>query len=131
MIKWKSPKTLLIVAGCAVSGSGAGRHHPAILLAGLVHLFGQGRSITVSGNIEAHESVLGFKPVQSRIVGLPFDEGKNVKAGAVIAQVDNADYRQQVVIAEASLECAVNSTLRARTSSSRRSPSPAIKPIWR
>ena len=38
-------------------------------------------TLTVSGNIEAHESVLSFKTVQSRIVELPFDEGKWVTAG--------------------------------------------------
>src|SRR5208283_2867344 len=57
----------------------------------------------VSGNIEAHESVLSFKTVQSRIVELPFDEGQTVKAGTVIARVDDADYKQQVAIAEAAL----------------------------
>lgn len=61
-------------------------------------------TLTVSGNIEAHQSVVGFKTVQSRIVELPFDEGKSVKAGALIARVDDADYRQQVAIAEAALE---------------------------
>jgi HlyD family secretion protein len=60
--------------------------------------------ITVSGNIEAHESVLGFKTVQSRIVELPFDEGQSVKAGTLIARVDDSDYRQQVAIAQAALE---------------------------
>ena len=60
--------------------------------------------VLVSGNIEAHESVLSFKTVQSRIVELPFDEGQWVKAGTTLARVDDADYRQQVVIAEAALE---------------------------
>ena len=41
-------------------------------------------TLTVSGNIEAHESVLGFKTVQSRIVELPFDEGKWVEAGNAV-----------------------------------------------
>jgi len=59
--------------------------------------------IVVSGNIEAHESVLSFKTVQSRIVELPFDEGQTVKKGALIARVDDADYKQQVAIAEAAL----------------------------
>ncbi len=59
--------------------------------------------ILVSGNIEAHESILSFKGVQSRIVELPFDEGQSVKAGTVIARVDDSDYRQQVSIAEAAL----------------------------
>jgi len=42
--------------------------------------------IIVSGNIEAHESVVSFKTVQSRIVELPFDEGAQVKAGTVLAR---------------------------------------------
>jgi hypothetical protein len=60
-------------------------------------------SLQLSGNIEAHESVLSFKAVQSRIVDLPFDEGANVKRGAVIARVDDSDYRQQIAIAEATV----------------------------
>lgn len=58
--------------------------------------------LQLSGNIEAHESVLSFKTVQSRIVDLPFDEGQWVKQGTMIARVDDADYRQQVAIAQAS-----------------------------
>jgi HlyD family secretion protein len=60
--------------------------------------------IPVSGNIEAHQAVLGFKTVQSRIVELPFDEGQWVDGGTVIARVDDSDYRQQVAINEAVLE---------------------------
>ena len=59
--------------------------------------------ILVSGNIEAHESIVSFKSVQSRIVELPFDEGARVKAGTVLARVDDADYKQQVAIAQATL----------------------------
>ena len=59
--------------------------------------------LTVSGNIEAHESVLGFKTIQSRIVELPFDEGQWVKAGTLVARADDLDYRQQVKLAEAAL----------------------------
>jgi HlyD family secretion protein len=59
--------------------------------------------ILVSGNIEAHESVLSFKTVQSRIVELPFDEGATVKAGTLLARVDDSDYKQQVEIAQAAL----------------------------
>jgi HlyD family secretion protein len=61
-------------------------------------------AVVVSGNIEAHESVLSFKTIQGRIVVLPFDEGQAVKAGTVIARIDDTDYRQQVAIAEAALE---------------------------
>jgi HlyD family secretion protein len=59
--------------------------------------------IIVSGNIEAHESVVSFKTVQSRIIELPFDEGAQVKAGTVLARVDDADYKQQVAIAQSTL----------------------------
>ncbi|MDE2271602.1 MAG: efflux RND transporter periplasmic adaptor subunit [Xanthomonadaceae bacterium] len=60
-------------------------------------------AITVSGNIEAHESVLSFNAVQARIVELPFDEGRAVHAGAMLARVDDAVYRQQIRIADAAL----------------------------
>ncbi|MDE2306557.1 MAG: HlyD family secretion protein, partial [Gammaproteobacteria bacterium] len=38
----------------------------------------------VSGNIEAHESVLSFSAVQAAITRLPFDEGRSVAAGTVL-----------------------------------------------
>lgn len=59
--------------------------------------------ITLSGNIEAHESVLSFKTVQSRIVALPFNEGQWVTKGSTIAALDDADYQQQVAIAQSNL----------------------------
>jgi membrane fusion protein YbhG len=65
---------------------------------------GNPNAISLSGNIEAHESVLGFKTVQSRIIQLPFNEGETVKAGTLLATVDDTDYRQQVKLAEAGLE---------------------------
>jgi HlyD family secretion protein len=61
------------------------------------------RVLLVSGNIEAHESVVAFKSVQSRIVELPFDEGQWVEAGTLLARLDAADYQQQVTIGEAAL----------------------------
>ena len=61
------------------------------------------RVLLVSGNIEAHESVVAFKAVQSRVVELPFDEGQWVEAGTLLAKLDVSDYQQQVVIAEAVL----------------------------
>jgi len=54
--------------------------------------------ITVSGTIEAHESLLSFTQVQGQIVELAFDEGAAVKAGTVLARVDDRLYRQQVEI---------------------------------
>jgi HlyD family secretion protein len=64
----------------------------------------QNQTILLSGNIEAHQSVLGFKTVQSRIVELPFNEGQWVKAGTLLSRLDDSDYRQQVAIAQATLE---------------------------
>ena len=64
---------------------------------------GRTATIMVSGNIEAHQSVLGFKTVQSRIIELPLNEGQWVKAGQLISRLDDSDYRQQVVMAEAAL----------------------------
>jgi HlyD family secretion protein len=60
-------------------------------------------SLFLSGNIEAHESMVSFKAVQSRIVQLPFDEGQWVEAGTVLARLDALDYRQQVAINQAAL----------------------------
>jgi HlyD family secretion protein len=58
--------------------------------------------LTISGNIEAHESVVGFK-VLGRLTELPIEEGQTVKAGDLIARLDQADYQQQVGIDEATV----------------------------
>jgi HlyD family secretion protein len=59
--------------------------------------------LLVSGNIEAHQSLLSFKQIQSRITELPFDEGQWVEKGTVLARAGNDDYRQNVIVAEAQL----------------------------
>jgi HlyD family secretion protein len=56
--------------------------------------------VTLSGNIEAHESLVGFK-VAGRIVALPVEEGQQVAQGALLAQLDDADYQQKVRIGQA------------------------------
>ena len=58
--------------------------------------------LTLSGNIEAHESLVGFK-VPGRIVELPVEEGQQVAQDALLARLDNADYTQRVRIDEASV----------------------------
>ncbi|MDO8431901.1 MAG: efflux RND transporter periplasmic adaptor subunit [Candidatus Binatus sp.] len=60
-------------------------------------------TLLVSGNIEAHQSVIGFKAVQSRVIELPFNEGQWVTAGTLLARLDDSDYRQQVAINDAAL----------------------------
>jgi HlyD family secretion protein len=57
--------------------------------------------LKLSGNIEAHESLVSFK-VTGRIVELPVDEGMTVDTGTLLARLDNDDYRQQVAVDEAS-----------------------------
>ena len=57
-------------------------------------------SLKLSGNIEAHESLVSFK-VSGRIVALPVDEGMTIKTGDLLARIDNDDYRQQVALNQA------------------------------
>jgi HlyD family secretion protein len=59
-------------------------------------------TLLLSGNVEAHESVVAFR-TQGRIVALPVEEGAAVKAGDLLARLDDADYQQQVRIDQATL----------------------------
>jgi HlyD family secretion protein len=63
--------------------------------------------VVVSGNIEAHQSVLSFTQVQAPIVYLPFDEGAHVDGGALLARVDDRLYRRQADIDGRNLQLAV------------------------
>jgi HlyD family secretion protein len=56
--------------------------------------------LTLSGNIEAHESLVSFR-VQGRIAELPIEEGQEVAQGALLARLEDADYRQRVRMDEA------------------------------
>jgi HlyD family secretion protein len=58
--------------------------------------------LTLSGNIEAHESLIGFK-VPGRIVELPVEEGQQMEQGALLARLDDADFKQRVRIDEAAV----------------------------
>ena len=58
--------------------------------------------LTLSGNIEAHESLVSFK-VQGRIIALPVEEGQQVDQGALLARLEDADFRQKVRIDEAAV----------------------------
>jgi HlyD family secretion protein len=58
--------------------------------------------LTLSGNIEAHESLVGFK-VQGRVVELPVEEGQQVAQGALLARIDDADLQQRVRMDEAAV----------------------------
>ncbi len=58
--------------------------------------------LTLSGNIEAHEALVGFK-VPGRIVELPVEEGQQVAAGALLARLDDADLKQRIRMDEAAV----------------------------
>ena len=58
--------------------------------------------LTLSGNIEAHESLISFK-VQGRIVDLPVEEGQQVDQGTLLARLEDADFKQKVRIDEAAV----------------------------
>jgi membrane fusion protein YbhG len=59
--------------------------------------------LKLSGNIEAHESLVSFK-VTGRIVALPVEEGMTLKKGELLARLDSDDYRQQVEVDEATTQ---------------------------
>jgi len=58
--------------------------------------------ITLSGNIEAHESLVGFK-VPGRIVELPVQEGQQVEQGVLLARLEDEDLRQRIRVDEAAV----------------------------
>ena len=58
--------------------------------------------LALSGNIEAHESLVGFK-VQGRIADLPVEEGQRIEQGALLARLEDADLKQKVRIDEDAL----------------------------
>ena len=70
----------VLLALAAISGL-AGYENPGDRVRAWLGRGGDAGFVLVSGNIEAHQSVLGFKTVQSRIVELPFDEGQWVEGG--------------------------------------------------
>ncbi len=63
----------------------------------------QAQFMKLSGNIEAHESLVSFK-VTGRVIDLPIEEGQTLKTGDLVARLDDADYRQQVAIDQATMQ---------------------------
>ena len=101
----RSPRALLFASVAFVLA--AGGYGLAISDGGVVRLRPAGADrITVSGNIEAHQSVLSITQVQAPIVELPFDEGAVVARDTVLARVDDRLYRQQVDIDHANQQVA-------------------------
>ncbi len=94
-------KRIIVVAAILALAAGAWAFSPLLFESSAAR-----NTLLVSGNIEAHESVVSFKAVQSRITELPFDEGQWVDKGTLLARLDDADYRQQVAIDNAQLAMA-------------------------
>ena len=70
---------------------------------GLLHRDASDGKLVVSGNIEAHQSLISFK-VAGRIVELPVEEGQWEEEGGLLARLEDDDYRQQVAVDEAELK---------------------------
>ena len=102
MSNWK--KRALLFALIGLSSGGIFAYLKWDTIATRIGVLQTTSNIVVSGNIEAHQSVLGFKAVQSQIVELPFNEGQWVKAGTLVARLDDDDYCQQAAVASAALE---------------------------
>jgi len=92
---------LVLIVFVAV-GYGLWHWHPAALFGPPAGPPG----ILLSGNIEAHESVLSFTQVQAPIIELAFDEGAAVAKDTILARLDDRLYRQQVEIDNANLAVA-------------------------
>jgi HlyD family secretion protein len=58
--------------------------------------------VVLSGNIEAHESLVSFK-VPGRIIELPIEEGQQVQEGTLLARLEDADSMQRVRVDEATV----------------------------
>jgi HlyD family secretion protein len=65
-------------------------------------------TLTLYGNVDIREVTLGFR-VSGKLAELLYDEGDKVKAGEVIARLDDEPYRNQVANAQAQVD-----SLRAR-----------------
>jgi len=100
----KTTKSMWLIGALLLVGAGVTAYWNRGTIISWLNPSDQNQTIFLSGNIEAHQSVLGFKTVQSRITELPFNEGQWVKAGTLLSRLDDSDYRQQVTIAQTTLE---------------------------
>ena len=63
---------------------------------------GSGGDLVLSGNIEVTDAQLGFK-VPGRVIARLVSEGDRVKAGELVARLDDADQQQQLALRRAEL----------------------------
>ncbi len=105
-------KRLAVFAGAALLLAGAA----GLLYWHAVTLGAVPDALLVSGNVEAHQSLVSFKDVTSRIVELPFDEGQWVEQGTLLARLDDSNYKQQVAVDEAAVKVQQEQLASARES---------------
>jgi HlyD family secretion protein len=72
---------------------------------GWVNRAGPAHELRLAGHIEATETNLGFK-VPGKISAIYFEEGQEIKAGQVVAELESGDLRQEVAVAEGKLSAA-------------------------
>src|SRR2546429_5741653 len=90
-------KFVLLLALLIAAGAGAYAYWP------LLRAPATSNELILSGNIEAHQSLVSFKDVSSRIVELPVEEGQWVEKGTLLARLDDSNYRQQVAVDESAV----------------------------
>ena len=91
------PILIVLVGAAVVAGWLYHKHHGA-----------SDTALTLYGNVDIREVTLGFR-VPGKLAKLAYDEGDKVKAGEVMAVLDDEPYRNQVANAQAQVE-----SLRAR-----------------
>lgn len=92
IVKKKIPIAIIL---CAVTGMGwwlYNRHNP-----------NTEKGLALYGNVDIREVNLGFR-VSGKLAGLVYDEGDKVKAGEVLARLDDEPYRNQAASAAAQVK---------------------------
>ncbi|MEQ1638783.1 MAG: efflux RND transporter periplasmic adaptor subunit [Methylococcales bacterium] len=75
--------------------------------------------VTGTGALEARVKTTISPRIQERLVNVLVDQGDTVKIGQLLAQLDDAELKQQVAVAEASLSAARATVKKVRTDEAR------------
>ncbi len=91
-----------LAAGCAKKEAGGGFSMPPMPVEVAIVQEGPVTDrFTAVGSIEAGEAIVVVSEIDAAVVSLPFAEGQAIKAGGLIAQLDDAELSAQVARAEA------------------------------
>jgi HlyD family secretion protein len=83
----------------------------------IAHTVTRGEIVAVvmgTGTLEARVKTTVSARIQERLLDIPVDQGDRVKAGQLLARLDDAESRQQVAIAEATLAAARQTAARVQ-----------------